>query len=105
MLTQGIELPTPWEKAPYDSLEALRSKLNRLAPDYYEKREPLRKAEISLLNTSKYKGMVGAFEGAGYASHGLYRPALDCRMFSLSLTGFDPVCSAAIDRTINFYSK
>jgi hypothetical protein len=49
--------------------------------------------------------VVGAFEGAGYAARGLYRPAVDCRMFSLSVTGFDPVCSAAIGRSIDFYSR
>jgi hypothetical protein len=104
-LTPGIEIPTPWEKAPYDSLEALRGKLDRLAPDYYEKREPLYRAERKILEESRYAGKVGAFEGAGYAAKGLYRPSVDCRMFSLSTVGFDPVCSAAINRMIDFYSK
>jgi hypothetical protein len=49
--------------------------------------------------------MVGAFEGAGYVSAGLYRPSVNCRMFSLSLVGFDPVCSEAINRMIGFYAK
>ena len=44
-------------------------------------------------------------EGAGYSATGLYRPSLDCRMFSLSLTDFDPVCARAIDRMIDFYMK
>jgi hypothetical protein len=48
---------------------------------------------------------VGAFEGAGYVSEGMYRPSLDCRMFSLSLTDFCPVCRAAIERQIDFYAK
>jgi hypothetical protein len=48
---------------------------------------------------------VGAFEGAGYASQGIYRPSADCRMFSLSLVDFDPVCSAAITRMIDFYAN
>ncbi len=103
LLTPGIELPTPWEKTQYDSIEALRAKLDRLAPDYYEKREPLYRAEESILTHSISAGKVGAFEGAGYASKGLYRPSVDCRMFSLSLVGFDPVCSAAITRAIDFY--
>jgi hypothetical protein len=50
-------------------------------------------------------GKVGAFEGAGYVSKGVYRPAIDCRMFSLSLVGFDPVCKAAIERMIDYYTK
>lgn len=98
-------IPTPWEKVPYDSVGVLRQKLDRLAPDYYEKREPYFLAQAKLLQTSKYASRVGAFEGAGYASNGLYRPAVDCRMFSLSLVDFDPVCRAAIERVIDFYAK
>jgi hypothetical protein len=60
---------------------------------------------MAILKNPQYAGEVGAFEGAGYQSAGLYRPALDCRMFSLSLVGFDPVCSAAIGRMIDFYAR
>lgn len=105
LATPGVGIPTSWEKATYDSLEALRGKLDRLAPDYYEKREPLYRAAMDLLKNSKSAGKVGAFEGAGYASRGLYRPSVDCRMFSLSLVDFDPVCSAAINRVIDFYAR
>lgn len=98
-------LPTPWEKAEYDSLGKERGKLDRLAPDYYKKREPLYNREREILKTSKYAGKVGAFQGSGYMSEGLYRPAVDCRMFSLSLVDFDPVCRAGIERVIEFYSK
>lgn len=105
LMTKGIQIPSPWEKAEYDSIAREQSKLDRLAPDYYEKREPLFKAYEDLRKNSRFAGMVGAFEGAGYASTGLYRPAVDCRMFSLSLAGFDPVCTIAIERMIDFYSK
>lgn len=104
LVTPGLSIPTPWAKASYDSIEAIRGKLDRLAPDYYEKREPLHRAGMEILHAPAFKGKVGAFEGAGYAAKGLYRPSLDCRMFSLSTVGFDPVCSAAIDRMIDFYS-
>lgn len=103
--TQGIGIPTPWEKAQYDSISGLQSKLDRLAPDYYKKREPLFKSLIEIRTKSKYAGQVGAFEGAGYASKGLYRPSIDCRMFSLSLVDFDPVCGAALNRVIDYYVK
>jgi len=103
--TPGIDIPTSWEKAAYDSIEAIRGKLDRLAPDYYEKREPFHKAGMKILRESKAAGKVGAFEGAGYASKGLYRPSVDCRMFSLSTVGFDAVCSAAIMRMIDLYAK
>lgn len=101
----GTPVPTPWDKTRYDSLERERGKLDRLAPDYYRKREPLYQAERQLLNISIYAGKVGVFQGAGYVSEGIYRPAVDCRMFSLSLIDFDPVCSAAIGRVIDFYSR
>lgn len=98
-------IPTPWKKAEYDSLEALRGKLDRLAPDYYEKRKPLYEAGQNILKTAEYKNKVGTFEGGGYVSKGVFRPAVDCRMFSLSLIGFDPVCSAAIEKVIEAYVK
>jgi hypothetical protein len=98
-------LPTPWGKAGYDSLERERGKLDRLASDYYAKREPILRLQTDILKNAKYAGKVGAFEGSGYASKGLYRPAIDCRMFTLGLNDFDPVCSAAIRRVIDFYAK
>jgi hypothetical protein len=98
-------VPTPWNKSAYDSIEALRGKLDRLAPDYYEKREPLYRAAQEIVTNAEYKGKVGTFEGGGYVSKGIYRPAVDCRMFSLSLVGFDPVCSAAIEKVIDSYVK
>jgi hypothetical protein len=48
-----------------------------------------------------YAAAVGAFEGAGYAAKGLYRPALDCQMFSKGDAPFDPVCSHAIQQVID----
>ncbi len=103
LVSKGTELPTPWAKHLYDSLGKERGKLNRLAADYYEKRKPLYDAETQIRQDPKFAGVVGAFQGAGYASEGFYRPAIDCRMFSLSLIDFDPVCSAAIERMIDFY--
>lgn len=98
-------LPTPWEKAEYDSLAIERGKLDRLAPDYYAKREPFFKRQNEILQQTKYAGKVGAFEGSGYEARGLYRPSADCRMFSLSLVDFDPVCRAAIEQVIDFYIR
>lgn len=105
LVAQGTPLPTPWDKAAYDSLGRERSKLDRLAKDYYEKREPIYQAETKILKESPFAGRAGAFEGAGYVSEGIYRPAIDCRMFTLSLVAFDPVCTRAINRAIDFYSR
>jgi hypothetical protein len=105
MVASTTPLPTPWEKAKYDSIENERARLNPMTKDYAERRQALLDAERKILEAQPYKNVVGAFEGAGYSSTGLYRPSLDCRMFSLSLTGFDPVCSHAIEKMIDFYSK
>jgi len=98
-------LPTSWNKTLYDSMETERGKLRRDEKGYAEKRQAILNAERQVLDDKQSRGIVGAFEGAGYSSAGLYRPSLDCRMFSLSLTDFDPVCARAINRMIDFYSK
>ncbi len=59
-------IPTPWQKGEYDSIEAILRKLDRLAVDYYVKREPLLKSMNKILKDSEWSGKVGAFEGAGY---------------------------------------
>ena len=104
-VTSETPIPTSWEKTEYDSLEKERGKLDRLAQDYYEKRKPLYDREQAILKTTQYAKSVGAFEGAGYISKGIFRPQIDCRMFTLSLGNFDAVCSAAIERVIAFYTK
>ncbi len=101
----GTPLPTPWPKAQYDSLDAVRRTWDRSKPDYYEKWAKLRAQQVKLLQNAPYFGKIGAFEGAGYSATGLYRPAMDCRMFSLSLVPYCAVCHAAIVRMIRFYSE
>lgn len=53
----------------------------------------------------EYKGKVGLFEGAGYAAKDLYRPTMDCKMFSKGAVAFCPVCRASIVKMIRFYSE
>ena len=55
--------------------------------------------------TSKYKNTLGAFEGGGYTSKGVYSPMQDCRMKSNDPKGFCPVCERAIRKTVDFYTK
>ncbi|MDT8323253.1 MAG: M64 family metallopeptidase [Bacteroidota bacterium] len=104
-VTPGIDIPTDWGKAEYDALRAELGTLDRLAEDYYAKRQPIFERMGEITKNPDLLGKVGAFEGAGYVSEGMYRPSLDCRMFSLSLTDFCPVCRAAIERQIDFYAK
>jgi hypothetical protein len=58
----------------------------------------------AFLRASKFWGKVGAFEGAGYAAKGLYRPELDCLMFTKGTKPFCRVCEAAVLRTILYYA-
>lgn len=45
---------------------------------------------------------VGVFEGGGYQSKGVYRPAEDCRMKTNSYPDFCPVCTRAIVRMVEY---
>jgi hypothetical protein len=55
-------------------------------------------------NTYKYRNTVGVFEGGGYVSKGIYRPALDCRMKSNEAPEFCGACQEAIRKMIEYYS-
>lgn len=48
---------------------------------------------------------VGVYEGGGYVSKGIYRPADNCRMRSNKHAVFCPVCQRALERMINFYTE
>lgn len=56
-------------------------------------------------NDEMYKGITGVFEGGGYMTKGIYRPALDCRMKSNTAPGFCEVCTKAIGEMIDYYTK
>lgn len=52
---------------------------------------------------SRFHETTGVFEGGGYMSKGIYRPAYDCRMKTNTAKGFCPVCTRAINDMIDFY--
>ncbi len=125
-VTPGTEIPTPWEKEAYDEkdyawqksrrelnnkiAEAKRNNIStaeiKKLEDEYNKEDKDHTFEMDKnLRSSKYWDKVGAFEGAGYSSKGLYRPMIDCIMFSKGKKPFCKVCEAAIIRMIKFYSE
>jgi hypothetical protein len=104
-ISDDTPIPTPWRKTEYDSIEALRGQLDRLAADYYDKREDLLKSSKEILRDPQWNGKVGAFEGSGYTAKEMYRPAIDCKMFALNPVDFDPVCAAAIEKMIAMYVR
>lgn len=52
-----------------------------------------------------FAGKVGAFEGAGYESRGLYRPEAACIMGSRNVREFCRVCRRAISRIIDLHTQ
>ena len=105
LMDEDTPIPTQWAKAEYDSLGNLLRALDRTAADYKEQYVKIKNERDQLFKNQKYFGKVGAFEGSGYASKGLYRPFMDCRMFSKSLVDFCPVCQDAIEKMIEFQTK
>ncbi|HSD62598.1 MAG TPA: M64 family metallopeptidase, partial [Ignavibacteriaceae bacterium] len=124
LTTQGVEIPTPWEKEEFDKFDLawqkVRRELNQKIADLQrahaseveiqklkDKYNNLDKehsdAVDSMLHKSKFWGKVGAFEGAGYSSKGMYRPMIDCIMFSKGAKPFCKVCEESIKKVIRRY--
>jgi hypothetical protein len=112
LVEEGTPLPTPWRKEEFEQTATLyqeqRRKLRALeTPE--EQMEQLfkaqQRAETALFESEEYAGKVGAFEGAAYEARGLYRPTVDCIMFSRNPVGFCPVCRQAIERVVDLYAR
>jgi len=126
LLAPGIDIPTEYGKEEIEALQADRQKNRQAqAKDIEEatkrgasaknvKRieEKYRKADAVLAagiegvrkKCAELNDKVGVFEGAGYASKGLYRPMVYCIMISSPKGEFCRVCQRAIARMIDFYS-
>jgi uncharacterized small protein (DUF1192 family) len=125
LVEEGTPVPTPWDKDAFDAASLAyqnrRRELNEQISELSrsgappEKVAPLEEelerlaAEIteraaSALAAEPFAGRVGAFEGAGYASTGLYRPMLDCLMFRRGVQPFCKVCERAVSDTIRYYT-
>ena len=53
----------------------------------------------------KEKYTIGVYEGGGYMTKGMYRPAVVCRMRDNVATQFCPVCQRAIERIIIYNTE
>jgi hypothetical protein len=107
-----VPLPTPWDKEEFEKhsrvIQAERARLRATnAPEsemdklFTEERT----WDTKFLGSQKYAGKVGAFEGAEYEPRGLYRPEIDCIMFTRDEVGFCRICRKAIERIIDAYSQ
>lgn len=83
MVPAGTPIPTPKVNIPY-------FRTARTAEEW---------AQINAVSQR-----VGVFEGGGYQTHGVYRPAQECRMKINEVQYFCPVCTRAIRRITDFYT-
>jgi hypothetical protein len=125
LILKDTPIPTPWEKDKFDSIDLeyqkererlnkeireakknkeaekikiLEEEINNLTLENYKKLE-------KFFKESKWKGIVGAYEGAGYQNKGLYRPEIDCIMFSRGKKPYCKVCKEAIIKRIKFLTE
>ena len=106
-----VPIPTIWEKERFEAhardIQARRKVLiDTQAPEeefdaLFREQQAL---ELEMLGSMEYAGRVGAFEGASYEPRGLYRPEIDCIMFSRNMVRFCAVCRRAIERIIDLYA-
>ncbi len=112
LVSPGTPLPTPWNQAAYDrvmndhqtkirELEARAASTEEIQARYRD----LKVAAGPLLAAEQFAGKIGAFEGASYQAHGLFRPELDCIMFSQNRGAFCRVCTQAIERAIRQHGE
>ncbi len=121
LVENSVPVPTPWRKEEFDRIQTdylkkrreFNEEIARLsragAPSEKiaaKKKEAdalsvkIEKTLDKLIQTEKYSGKVGAFEGAGYVSKGMYRPMLDCVMFRNGDRPFCKVCARRIEEVI-----
>jgi hypothetical protein len=125
-VTPGTTIPTPWEKKDFDRMDneyqKIRQQINTKiaqmkregAPEDEVRRVEAESERLSkqhadkmdaYLKNSAFVGKVGAFEGAGYSAEGLYRPMLDCLMFSKGAKPYCKVCEQAVIAVIKQYTQ
>lgn len=126
LVDEGVDVPTPWNKAEYDEMDgayqrergAINGRIAELmtggAPAAEIETAKAEGEELSLANVQKVdawfaeneaSGKVGAFEGAGYASEGIFRSELDCIMFTKGIKPFCAACRRGIVEVIERYTE
>ena len=128
LVSPGIEIPTEWNKLVYDSLSKAfsvitrerKEKIKELADaeatpekikgtkDIYDKKIQKLRSEINdFVFNHPLKDKIGAFEGAGYKSEGLYRPTVNSLMlrFDINNISYGKVNERAIIKMIEYYTK
>jgi len=125
-LSTGGGLPTSWNKAEYDAMDISYQKKRGGINDRIaelmrggapEAKIAEAKAEGEKLSWDHQQqvdawfaanpaaGVVGAFEGAGYSSEGMFRSQLDCIMFTKGVKPFCAACRRGIVEIIQRYGE
>ena len=112
LVSGNTPVPTPWDKTLFEASSTAAQEERRLLRDQGAPememdrllREQLRD-DTQVLSSMTHAGKIGAFEGASYEATGLYRPEVDCIMFTRNPVGFCRVCRRAITAVIDFYSR
>jgi len=126
LIKKNTKIPTLWHKEKFDEMNnefgKMRKKLNlriekiklsgasdkeiKEAESAIEKLMIKKEKENKLFFKKTGKlGVVGAFKGAGYASEGLYRPMIDCIMFTIGKKPYCKICENAILQMVKRYSN
>ena len=121
LVADATPLPTPWNKERFEAIEfpyqqrrrefdakiaeasragATEEAIRTLSDSKEKLTVEVMEQVDTLLREEKFSDQVGAFEGAGYAATGLYRPMVDCLMFSRGAQGFCKVCRRALAETV-----
>ena len=127
LLSPGIGVPTEYGKEKIEALQAQRRKnreaqvqevgqakqqgqaeaqVKKIEAQYREADKALAKQIEDVRKQYAYlNDKVGVFEGAGYASKGLYRSMVYCLMISSPKDEFCLVCQRAIARMIDYFTE
>lgn len=111
MIEDDTPIPTPWNKEEFDNhsieIQKKRKELRARKANEAELEALFKEQqayEDKALAEEKYAGKVGAFEGAQYHQHGLYRSATNCLMYTRT-NFFCPACQRAINLVIDSHVK
>ena len=125
-LSPGISVPTEWGKATYDSLRAevgtlykerserlqalersgaAKDEIGRVRKEFDTRAADLQRDVRAFTLEHPLRDKVGVFEGAGFASEGLYRPMVNCLMFSNDQEEYCRVCQKGLLRVIDFLTN
>jgi hypothetical protein len=111
LVEPGTPIPTPWNKEAFDKygykIQQERDSLRKAkAPESVMEDLFTRqlKQETQFFSAEKYADKVGAFEGADYTQNGLYRPQVDCIMYTRHMK-FCKVCRYTLENIINEYTQ